>query len=254
MKIGFIGVGKIGQAIIKGLLSSQVNNQDIMVLKSHHHTAEKVAQQYHLSLANDYSALNVNEIVIVAVPQSALKAILEQLKAHYHGLIVSTSGGDLTAVNAELPVDTSFVKAVPNTPVQINAGITALSFTDQEPEAQRNLVINLFQKLGQVYVVPEKLLGIYGTVAGCTPAFVDIMMEALSDAAVINGIPRQQSYQIITQMLLGTAQLAQKTQQHPGQLKDEVTTPGGSTIRGVAELEATGFRNALIQAVQAANN
>ena len=189
----------------------------------------------------------------MAVPQSALKAILGQLKAHYHGLIVSTSGGDLTSVNAELPVDTSFVKAVPNTPVQINAGITALSFTDQEPEAQRNLVINLFQKLGQVYVVPEKLLGIYGTVAGCTPAFVDIMMEALSDAAVINGIPRQQSYQIITQMLLGTAQLAQKTQQHPGQLKDEVTTPGGSTIRGVAELEATGFRNALIQAVQAAN-
>lgn len=253
MKIGFIGVGKIGQAIIKGLLSSQVNNQDIMVLKSQHHTAQKVAQKYHLFLANDYSALNVNEIVIVAVPQSALKAILEQLKVHYHGLIVSTSGGDLTAVNAELPVDTSFVKAVPNTPVQINAGITALSFTDQEPEAQRNLVINLFQRLGQVYVVPEKLLGIYGTVAGCTPAFVDIMMEALSDAAVINGIPRQQSYQIITQMLLGTAQLAQKTQQHPGQLKDEVTTPGGSTIRGVAELEATGFRNALIQAVEAAN-
>lgn len=253
MKIGFIGVGKIGQAIIKGLLSSQVNNQDIMVLKSQHHTAQKVAQQYYLSLANDYSALNVNEVLIVAVPQSALKAILEQLKVHYHGLIVSTSGGDLTAVNAELPVDTSFVKAVPNTPVQINAGITALSFTDQEPEAQRNLVINLFQKLGQVYVVPEKLLGIYGTVAGCTPAFVDIMMEALSDTAVINGIPRQQSYQIITQMLLGTAQLAQKTQQHPGQLKDEVTTPGGSTIRGVAELEATGFRNALIQAVQAAN-
>lgn len=253
MKIGFIGVGKIGQAIIKGLLSSQVNNQDIMVLKSQHHTAQKVAQQYYLSLANDYSALNVNEVLIVAVPQSALKAILEQLKVHYHGLIVSTSGGDLMAVNAELPVDTSFVKAVPNTPVQINAGITALSFTDQEPEAQRNLVINLFQKLGQVYVVPEKLLGIYGTVAGCTPAFVDIMMEALSDTAVINGIPRQQSYQIITQMLLGTAQLAQKTQQHPGQLKDEVTTPGGSTIRGVAELEATGFRNALIQAVQAAN-
>lgn len=86
-------------------------------------------------------------------------------------------------------MDTSFVKAVPNTPVQINAGITALSFTDQEPEAQRNLVINFFQKLGQAYVVPEKLLGIYGTVVGCTPAFIDIMMETLSDTAVINGIP-----------------------------------------------------------------
>lgn len=253
MKIGFIGVGKIGQAIIKGLLRSHINNQDIMVLKSQHHTAQKIAQQYNLFIANDYSDLNVNEVVIVAVPQITLKEILDQLKSHYHGLIISTSGGNLAAVNAELPVDTSFVKAVPNTPVQINAGITVLSFVDQEQEAQRNLVINLFQKLGQVYIVPENLLGIYGTVAGCTPAFVDIMIEALSDAAVINGIPRRQSYQIITQMLLGTAQLAQKNQRHPGQLKDEVTTPGGSTIRGVAELEATGFRNAVIQAVNAAN-
>ena len=105
--------------------------------------------------------------------------------------------------------------------------------------------------MGDVYVVPANLLGIYGTVAGCTPAYVDLMIEALSDAAVQNGVKRAESYQIIEKMLLGTAKLALTSGKLPEELKDEVTTPGGSTIRGVNKLEEKGFRGALIQALNA---
>lgn len=253
MKVGFVGAGQIGQALIQGLLTAGMNNNDIMVLQSQHATAQKVAEKYQLQLADSYSDLNFSDILIIAVPAKALADVMDHLKTSYHGIIVSTSGGDLKQINVQLPVDATFVKAVPNTPVKLDSGITAVSFIETESQANQDLVTDLFKKLGQVYVVPENLLGIYSTIAGCTPAFIDILMEALSDAAVMNGINRAQSYQIITQMLLGTAQLAQASGKHPGELKDEVTTPGGSTIRGVAKLEETGFRNALIQAVKAAN-
>ena len=142
---------------------------------------------------------------------------------------------------------------MPNTPVQFNQGISILSFAPDESAKNQELLVQLFQQLGQVYVVPEALLSIYGTVAGCTPAFVAVLMEALADVAVQYGISRTQAQAITNQMLKGTAMLAQSQKVQPSVLKDEVATPGGSTIRGVVQLEKTGFRSALIQAVTAAN-
>ena len=108
--------------------------------------------------------------------------------------------------------------------------------------------------MGDVYVVPDRLLGIYGTVTGCAPAYVDMMIEALSDAAVLNGVKRDESYPMIEKMILGTVQLALANKKLPEELKDEVTTPGGTTIKGVTKLEEAGFRNALIQAINASAN
>ncbi len=254
MKIGFIGTGKIGSAIIKGLLNAKNPSQDIYVYDGGHKSAQKIAAEFNLHLVNSYTEFNACQAVIVAVSGSSAEAILKQLGQKYHGIMLSTGGGDLTQINSELAQDTTFAKIVPNTPVQIGSGITAISFIpDEKPEVIAT-VKKIFTQMGAVYVVPENLLGIYGTVAGCTPAFVDVMIAALSDAAVQNGIKRADSYQIIKQMLLGTSQLALASKKLPEELKDEVTTPGGSTIRGVAKLEETGFRNALIQAVNAAAN
>lgn len=253
MKIGFVGAGRIAQAMIKGWLQAGIARTDIYVQQTQHQTAQKLAAAQDLTLVQHSGDLGACDIVIVAVPGSALEHVVAQLGQTYHGLIVSTSGGDLQTINTQLPKDTRFIKVVPNTPVQINQGISILSFAPDESAKNQELLVQLFQQLGQVYVVPEALLSIYGTVAGCTPAFVAVLMEALADVAVQYGISRTQAQAITNQMLKGTAMLAQSQKVQPSVLKDEVATPGGSTIRGVVQLEKAGFRSALIQAVTAAN-
>lgn len=251
MKIGFIGTGKIGKAIILGLLQGKTASQEILVYNGGHQSAQKVASELNLRLVDEYAAFNECQAVIVAVGGPEINSILQKLGQEYHGIIMSTGGGDLEEINRELPEDSAFVKIVPNTPVQIGEGITVASFVAGEKETAIATVKAIFAQMGSVYVVPADLLGIYGTVAGCTPAYVALMIEALSDAAVQNGVKREQAYQIVEQMLLGTAELALTSKKLPEELKDEVTTPGGSTIRGVAKLEETGFRGALIQAINA---
>lgn len=254
MKVGFIGTGKIGSAIVKGLLNAGTSEQDIYVFNGGHKSAQKIAAEYNLHLVNDYTDFNDCQAVIVAVGGPTVEHILLTLGKDYQGIILSTGGGDLEKINSETPAATSFAKIVPNTPVQLGEGITAVSFAKNEEQATIDTVQDLLAKIGDVYVVPESLLGIYGTIAGCTPAYVDLMIEALSDAAVQNGVKRTESYRIIEKMILGTAKLALTSKKLPEELKDEVTTPAGSTIRGVTKLEEAGFRNALIQAVNASAN
>ncbi|NVY96642.1 pyrroline-5-carboxylate reductase [Lactobacillus sp. DCY120] len=252
MKIAFVGAGRIAQALMQGWLQAGVQPTDLLVKTTAHQSAQRVAQKYGLTLVENYSDFQAAQMVIIAVPTPALATIFSELAGQYSGIIVSVSGGDLATIAQEV-APAHFVKAIPNTPVQIDQGITALTFPKETPTAIQEQVTKSFNRLGQTYVVSEDLLGTYGTVAGCTPAFVAVMMDALSDVAVQNGIARDQAEEIINQMLVGTASLAQEKGQHPAQLKDQVATPGGSTIRGVVKLEETGFRNALIQAVNAAN-
>ncbi|MDF7671675.1 pyrroline-5-carboxylate reductase [Lactobacillus sp. ESL0701] len=254
MKIGFIGTGKIGSSIILGLLQADIAGADIYVFDGGHKSAQKIAAEKGLHLINNYAEFNDCTAVIVAVGGPVINTILSNLGQVYHGIMLSTGGGDLVKVNQEAASDTSFAKVVPNTPVQIGEGITVVSFVTNEDQAVIKTVQEILGKLGDVYVVPENLLGIYGTVAGCAPAYVDLMIEALSDAAVQNGVKRAESYPIIEKMILGTAKLALTTKKLPEELKDEVTTPGGTTIKGVVKLEETSFRNALIQAINASAN
>ena len=254
MKIGFIGTGKIGTSMIKGLLHAKVANQNIYVFDGGFKSSKDVAKKYNLKLINDYSDFSGCAVVIVAVGGPAVPGILKELGNKYQGIMLSTGGGDLEKVNQESPAKTRFAKIVPNTPVQLDEGVTAISFAKGEKQDTIDTVKSIFEKMGDVYVVPDRLLGIYGTVTGCAPAYVDMMIEALSDAAVLNGVKRDESYPMIEKMILGTVKLALANKKLPEELKDEVTTPGGTTIKGVTKLEEAGFRNALIQAINASAN
>ena len=254
MKIGFIGAGKIGTSMIKGLLHAKVANSNIYVFDGGRKSSQNVAKKYNLNLVNDYSDFNGCSVVIVAVGGSAVSNIFKELGNKYQGIMLSTGGGDLEKVNQESPAATRFAKIVPNTPVQLDEGVTAISFAKGEKQDTIDTVKSIFEKMGDVYVVPDRLLGIYGTVTGCAPAYVDMMIEALSDAAVLNGVKRDESYPMIEKMILGTVKLALANKKLPEELKDEVTTPGGTTIKGVTKLEEAGFRNALIQAINASAN
>ncbi|MDF7682494.1 pyrroline-5-carboxylate reductase dimerization domain-containing protein [Lactobacillus sp. ESL0679] len=254
MKIGFIGAGKIGSSMILGLLQAGISGKDLYVFDGGHQSAQKLAAENSLQLVDDYTDFNGCTAVVVAVGGPVINTILQKLGQIYHGIMLSTGGGDLVKVNQEAADDTSFAKIVPNTPVQIGEGITAVSFIPNEKQTVIATVKEILGKFGDVYVVPESLLGIYGTVSGCAPAYVDLMIEAFSDAAVQNGVKRAESYPMIEKMILGTAKLALTTKKLPEELKDEVTTPGGTTIKGVVKLEEAGFRNALIQAINASAN
>lgn len=251
MKIGLVGAGRIGSAMIKGLLKAGIDPQQIVVKGGRHQTAAKLIAQYQLVAAQSVSELLDCAVILLAIPAPAVPALIQELSQEYEGMIVSVSGGDLTQINQSLTGAAGFAKAVPNTAVEIAQGIIAVSFQEQETKAHQELVTDLFNKLGQVYVVPEKQLSIYGTIAGCTPALMAVMMDALSDAGVYYGMKREDSHQIILQMLQGTVQLVQNQQLDFEALKDYSATPGGSTIRGVAALEENGFRGALIKAIKA---
>ena len=136
--------------------------------------------------------------------------------------------------------------------VSIQAGMTAVSYNDQIGSGERDKTESLFQAVGEVVEVSEAQLNSAGTVSGCSPAFIAIFIEALADGGVLNGLSRKQAYLLAEQAILGTAKLALLSGDHPGIVKDDVCSPGGSTIKGVVALEQFGFRNAVIQAIDAA--
>ncbi|UQS82983.1 pyrroline-5-carboxylate reductase family protein [Bombilactobacillus thymidiniphilus] len=252
MKIGLIGAGRIGSAVVKGLLKSGIVPTDILVKNSRHKTAEKLVDQYELTLVNDDQKFQDCAVVLIAIHGDAVLQVVHNLADVYHGIIVSFGGGDIEAINQQI-APASFVLATPNTAVEISQGIVPVSFAATESDTNKSIVEKLFERLGQVYVVNPELQGAYGTLAGCTPAYLAVMLDALSDAGALTGISRAQADKIIKQMVLGTAQLLQETDLSFGELKDYTATPGGSTIKGVVALEENNFRNAVIKAVQAAN-
>ncbi len=146
---------------------------------------------------------------------------------------------------------TAHLSTVPNTPVAVGEGIIVCERRDSLSEAQRAAVEELLSHVGMLFRVDTPLLGVAGTVCGCGPAFVAMFIEALGDAAVKHGIPRADAYRMASRMLAGTARLQLETDRHPGAMKDDVCSPGGTTIVGVAELERRGFRAAVIDAVDA---
>lgn len=255
MKIGFVGAGSIGGAMIRGLIHSGMKPDDILVKGGHSSRTQELQKELHFKLINDYADFKDAELVIIAVGGPALDSVFTELKNIVEEQpVVSVSGGSTIEFMQSYLPNHAVAFAIPNTPVSIGEGITGISYADEFSNEQRELVKNAFEKMGQLIEVPEAQLEIFGTVAGCSPAFIDILIEALSDAGVLNGLPRKTSYEAVTQMLIGTAKLAQQHDGHVAELKDQVTSPGGSTIRGVAALEEHGFRNALIQAVNAAQN
>ncbi|MGC6767824.1 pyrroline-5-carboxylate reductase [Enterococcus sp. LJL51] len=258
MNIGFIGAGHMGGAMIEGLLKAEaVAPNHLYVKGGSSGTAEKLQRKLGFQLADDYAAFQECKVVFIATGANIVLSILKELSPFLGKdcLVISVAAGHTVAQAQEaLGSEKYVVHAIPNTPVSVNEGMIGVVYGSNLPEAEKETAKELLESLGKVTEVPEHLLATVGTVAGCSPAFVDIFMEALGDAGVMEGLPRALAYEIVEQMVLGSARLAIETGKHPGELKDGVTSPGGSTIKGVAALEKNGFRYALIDAVKQANS
>lgn len=258
MKIGFIGAGHMGGAMIEGLIKSNyIPAESVIVKGGRSKTTSRLQEKLQFTLINEYKSFSECDIVIVATGSNIVLKVLDEFKKEVstNPIIVSVAAGcSMEEMKSMLGEPFLIGHAIPNTPVSVNAGMTGISFSENFTEEAKDKVLDLLKTLGGVVEVEERLLGTFGTVAGCSPAFVDVFMEALADAAVMNGLPRDLSYEVVAQMMLGSAKLALDSKKHPGELKDGVCSPGGTTIKGVAALEKNGFRYAVIDAVNTANN
>ncbi|USS90314.1 pyrroline-5-carboxylate reductase family protein [Fructilactobacillus carniphilus] len=252
MKIGILGAGHMGSSIIRGLANCY-SATDLLV-KGHRVTPELQAFQreigFQLLTENDFSAADV---LFVTTPAPATQTILRATNVANHTIIISAVQGITPAQIQDIFPTNSAVCIIPNIPVAVNAGCIAMTKADAATPADQKTVDELLAQLGTIVAVPATNAGIVGTVAGCGPAFVDVFMSALADAAVQNGLDRKTAYQVAASMVFGSAKLALETGTNPDVLKDQVTSPGGSTIKGVVGLDEKGFRNAVNHAVNQAN-
>lgn len=252
MKIGMLGAGHMGSAMLRGLVKHYPAT-DLMV-KGNRIKPELVALQkeigFQLLKTNDFTAV---ELLIVATPAPVTLNILQNVQVGEKTIIVSAVQGVSEEQLKQVFPNHSVICMIPNIPVAVNAGCIAVASGKEASEADFKTALEVLQTMGETVIVKPENLNIVGTVAGCGPAFVDVFLSALSDAAVQNGLDRKTSYEIAAAMVAGSAQMALQTGKNPAELKDQVTSPGGSTIKGVVALDQNGFRNAINQAVNRAN-
>ncbi len=260
MKIGFIGMGNMAQALCEGFLKSgKIRGEEVFAYAPHRDKLEANAKRLgFVAAASADQAVRDTDLVFLACKPYQIEAVLSDLGSALSGraLVSIAAGWTLDRFTAFLSTlsDTENVRVqcvMPNTPAMVSEGVFLIEQENTFTEAERELLLALLTPLGLTKELPSHLMGIGAAVTGCSPAFVDLFLEAYADAAVKYGIPRADAYPLIAQAVLGSAKLQQATGLHPGVLKDQVCSPAGTTIRGVQALEANGFRAACMASVDA---
>lgn len=258
IKIGFIGFGNMAQALAKGLLLKQVIPADqIYACAKNWDKLCRNTEQMGIHPCHDArETVESADLLIVAVKPYLIQEVLDPVKELLkEKIVVSVAAGYLFDKYEEiLAPGTHHISTLPNTPVAVGEGVIVCEQRHSLTEEEYALFEKLFSPIALVQPVETKQFGIAGTISGCGPAYTAMFIEALADAAVLHGVPRELSYRLASQMVVGTGKLQRVTGAHPGVMKDAVCSPGGTTIVGVAELERKGFRSAVIDAIGAVMN
>ena len=261
-KIAFIGTGQMATALAAGfvrelLLSEQISGYDPLE-ESRVAFAAKVGEGVRLSDSATEAVNGANVVILAVKPQvmhDAIKPLAESIMVRGEStpLVVSIAAGiSLARLEQSLPHGTRVIRVMPNTPCLIGRGASGLATGSAATSEDAGLICELLATVGLVEVVPEPLLDAVTGLSGSGPAYVFQIIEALSDGGVKMGLPRATATRLAAQTLAGAAEMLLSTGQHPGVLKDSVTSPGGTTIAGLHAMEQGGVRAALIDAVEAA--
>lgn len=254
MAIGIIGLGRMGKCMVQGLLeSSKVKKSEIFFTTKHDESSAKVTAELGISRAkNNADLVSRCETLVLAVKPQNVAEVLAELAGKVtpkHTIISIVASVSTADIERHLGTKTAILRAMPNTPAQVRAGITAMSLgkhaTDRDWE-RGNLI---FSQLGRLVRVDEKHMDAVTGLSGCGPAYIYVVLESLTDAGIKVGLPRELATELASQTVLGAAKMLQDTGRHPAYLKDEVTTPAGCTIDGLMELEEGKLRVTLIKAV-----
>ena len=254
MKLGFIGAGSMGSAIISGVLrSGLLPAQAIGVSRRHPAlSAELAAQGVFVTDCNAELVRRSDCIVLAVKPVSVREVVRQVFEALRGKLVISiVAGYTHEMLTALLPEVARFVRVMPNTPLSVGEGMSVICSRCTCTQAEFDFTRSLFEAAGKVAVVEERIYTAANTLSGCGPAFVFEFIEALADGAVRCGVPRKLAYELAAQTLIGSVKMVQETGTHPGELKDAVCSPGGTTIEGIYALEKGGMRAAVMEAVGA---
>ncbi|MEI7731121.1 MAG: pyrroline-5-carboxylate reductase [Verrucomicrobiota bacterium] len=259
LKLGFLGAGKMATALAKGFLNAHLVKpaglmaSDISEAARNHFAAETGAQVTDLNTA----VVRFANVLIIAVKPAQVAEVLHEIKPVFtdkHLLISIAAGVTLPKLAGHLANHPRLVRVMPNTPALVGASATAYALGGEAGAEDAQLVQQLFSSVGLALQVNESLLDAVTGLSGSGPAYVYMIIEALSDGGVAAGLPRDKATRLAAQTVLGAAKMVLETGLHPGVLKDQVTSPGGTTIEGVHELEKGGMRAALMNAVRAASD
>ncbi len=254
--IGFIGMGNMGTAIMKGLLSHGFLPEELVFTDVDE--GRRAAMEKETGVAsvasNGECAKRADYLVLAIKPQyyeTVLTEILPHLKAE-EVIISIAPGKTIDYLREMLGEDKRYVRAMPNTPALLGEGMTGVCFEDSAftPE-EKEVITRFFTSFGRMKRVEERLMDAVACASGSSPAYVYMFIEALADGAVKCGLPRKDAYEMAAQTVLGSAKMVLETGMHPGELKDMVCSPGGTTIAAVEALEQWGFRNAIMKATDA---
>ena len=254
-QLGFIGCGNMGRAMMSGALEKEWTTAERVVIHTHHkETMDTLAAQYGVAVADSNRALAENaDIIVLAVKPNIYADVLADVREVLtEGQIVLAIAPAYSITSIAALVQNEGVRvarAMPNTPAQIGKGMAGLAFSDNMTGAERALVQSFFESFGKVAVVREDAMHAVGSVSGSSPAFVYMVIEGMAEGAIKLGIPAKDAYTFAAQSVLGAAALVLETGEHPAVLRDAVCSAGGTTIAGVAALEASGFKGAIMEAM-----
>ncbi|MGL4912368.1 MAG: pyrroline-5-carboxylate reductase [Romboutsia sp.] len=254
-KIGFIGSGNMAKAMIGGIVKSQlVECINIYVCDLNQNTLDAVNNEFKVNTTKDSKeVVTSSDIVIVAVKPNVYDAVLESVKNLIDSekiIVTIAAGKTIASIENIIGNDKKIVRTMPNTPALVNEGMSALCKNKNITDEDLNTVKAIFDSFGKSEIVCENMIDAVIGVSGSAPAYVFMFIEAMADAAVGAGMPRNQAYKFASQAVMGSAKMVLESGKHPGELKDMVCSPGGTTIEAVKTLEEKGLRNAVIKAIE----
>jgi len=259
-KIAIIGTGNMGEALISGLVGSgSSKSKNITCTDIREEKLEKLKEKYGVNTsANNLEAVSASEIIIYSVKPQIMAAVLIETaeKLDMSKLIISIAAGvPLAAIESCLNKDLRLIRVMPNIAASVKEAASAIAAGKHASKEDIDLAMAIFNSVGKsIFLKENYLMDAITGLSGSGPAYIFLIVDALADAGVKVGLARQEALFLSTQTVLGAAKLLMETREHPGQLKDKVTSPGGTAIAGLATLEEGGLRTTLIHAVEAATN
>ena len=256
MKIGFIGCGNMATSIIKGIIRKQIiDAENIIASAKTKATLDRVQKELGVKVSTDNLEVTENsDILVLAVKPQYYPEVIAQIKdvVRKEQIVISIAPGKtLDWLQEQFGGSVRLVRTMPNTPALVGEGMTGACRNEYVTDEDYATVLQNLGSFGEVETIPENLMDVCVSVSGSSPAYIYILIEAMADGAVADGMPRAQAYKFAAQSVLGSAKMVLETGKHPGELKDQVCSPGGTTIEAVRVLEEKGFRSSVIEAMKA---
>ena len=256
MRLGVIGCGKMGSALIKGaVIKGAIQGDEVMVFDTFRESAEVLSKQVGAQISNSSNNLVRNsEAVLLCVKPQDIISLTSSIDRDRDGILfISIAAGvKIHDLEKSLLKEDRVIRVMPNTPAMIGKGASAQSRGTNAIESDTQFVANLLNAVGVTLEVPEKQLDAVTGLSGSGPAYIYTVIEAMADGGVLVGLPKDQSLMLAAQTVSGAAEMIINSKEHPAKLRDQVSSPGGTTIAGLAALESGKLRSTLIEAVQAA--